>query len=175
MGKVKMSGYFSKDFWQDKYSRSQCPNDFLFNYEKIKPFIEEYLPSDTSDPILDAGCGISTVCEELVQEGYTEVKGVDFSESAIEMMKKRVTEDKSDKLFYEVRDLVNDDVREGQKYSLILDIFTADTVFTNEDYISSVKKLFESYAGMLREGGKVLLFTGGEEEMRTTDLAIANK
>ena len=64
------------DYW-DKVAQEK-----VFTHPINLPLLHKYLPLNSC--ILDYGCGYGRVCQELAQEGYTNVIGVDSSAEMIQ-------------------------------------------------------------------------------------------
>ncbi|MEG1808069.1 MAG: methyltransferase domain-containing protein, partial [Cetobacterium sp.] len=57
--------------------------------------------------IVDAGCGEITLIQSLIEKGYQEIIGIDFSIEAINFLKKTIALEEKTKVHLEVRDLTD--------------------------------------------------------------------
>lgn len=71
---------------------------------KSVSLIEKYA-KNKEKLILDAGCGETTLIQLLVEKGYHEIIGIDFSIEAINFLKNTMILEEKTKLHLEVRDL----------------------------------------------------------------------
>lgn len=68
------------------------------------------------DHIIDVGCGVSTLIDDLVQQGYQSLTGLDLADNAISIMQDRLA-DAGDSICWVRGDVTQVDLR-GQHYSL---------------------------------------------------------
>lgn len=68
------------------------------------------------DNIIDVGCGVSTLIDDLVQQGYQSLTGLDLAENAISIMQDRLA-DAADSICWIRGDVTQVDLR-NQHYSL---------------------------------------------------------
>ncbi len=80
-----------KNCWDKAYEENSITE--LGWYEKL-PFpsiflIEKYLP-DKNSLIMDAGCGETTLIQELINRNFTNISGIDISSSALNYLNKNL-------------------------------------------------------------------------------------
>eukprot|EP00477_Mikrocytos_mackini_P000260 GAHX01000274.1.p1 GENE.GAHX01000274.1~~GAHX01000274.1.p1 ORF type:complete len:211 (+),score=54.50 GAHX01000274.1:37-669(+) len=174
-----MPSLSEKAFWESRHTNCDTAYGWIPEWDKLKGQISEHLPKEKTAPILDAGCGLSLVCENLAKDGYTEVTGVDFSENAIKKMTDRLDKEESlvnleSRPKYAVKAIQSLDFPENT-FEFILDKFTLDSVYCDENYTKLVKEALESYHKVLKEGGKLFIISAGSENDRKIEFDAFNK
>ncbi|MBC2857193.1 methyltransferase domain-containing protein [Cetobacterium sp. 2A] len=97
-----------KDIWNETY----CENsrEELGWYEDVPEpslsLIKKYL-KNKSEKILDAGCGESTLIQSLLENGYSNLEGIDLSSQAITFLKENIEIPKGSKVSLRVENLTN--------------------------------------------------------------------
>lgn len=79
------------DFW-DKVYTGITPSDtfeWVANYADVRTFIEEATAGDRNVPILQCGCGNSTLAEDMYDDGYCHIVNIDLSAVVITLMSER--------------------------------------------------------------------------------------
>jgi SAM-dependent methyltransferase len=96
-----ISLYREEDYWENRYTQSiadkEETHDWLLPYSRIKPLFLEavaaiggcHFDGFSSPRILVLGCGNSTLSESLYDEGYTQITNVDYSQTVIDLMRRR--------------------------------------------------------------------------------------
>lgn len=182
-----INNYGNEDYWEDRYSSKSTNKDGHDTYEwyvsfnELKDklfkdiFISGFLPSNKNDKefnnkILVTGCGNSTICEDLVNVGFNNVYGMDYSESVINNMINRI-KDNNNLLkccHYFQADCLNMKSEKSGSYNTIFDKGTLDAITSNDSGDSSENndKGILNAAAYMREvwrllpvGGKFLIVT----------------
>lgn len=99
-----------KNYWDMTYDDNSITE--LGWYEKIPStsisLIEKYLPDKTA-LIMDAGCGETTLIQELLNRDYSNIIGIDMSSTAIDYLNKNIKLKNNDftNLLLKCEDLTN--------------------------------------------------------------------
>ena len=93
-----MPNYGDPGYWDQRYKEQEGTTfDWLEDFESIRPLIEQVVQPnlDTIEStskegnergklkILNLGCGNSVMCEEMYDQGFTEIYNVDISDIVI--------------------------------------------------------------------------------------------
>lgn len=132
---------FSETQLQDAYSRMDMPvQKWTKGTANEVDFILSHVPVNETDSILDFGCGQGRHCIELSKRGYTNIIGVDFSDTNIAKARMTALEQRS------AANFVSADVRKirlGKKSKLILCMYDVIGSFReacdNKRIITSIK------------------------------------
>ena len=97
-----------KNSWDKTYKETSI-NELGWYEEGFTPsisLIEKYL-TDKTKLILDAGCGETTLIQELINKGYSNILGIDFSSTALSYLNKiiHLKEDSDASLSFKCCDL----------------------------------------------------------------------
>ena len=112
--------------------------------DRLYPILEKYARGGS---LLDLGCGLGNTPNEMAKGSYERYMGVDISEEAVEMARKRTEENgRADNTSFAQGD-VSAYVPDA-KYKVIL--FRESTYYMP---LSSLKKTMERYADFLEERG----------------------
>jgi len=97
----------TKDYWENFYkqeiSNFELDNDFeshVWFGNQVQKKVVEYINKEFTDKnvsIIDIGCGNAVFLIKLFKAGFTNLKGVDYSQSSIDLAQKLI-QDKSEKL-----------------------------------------------------------------------------
>lgn len=72
-------------YWEDEYKRCrEGPNEwFRICYDDLQQVLSEYIPCK-SWSILEIGCGLSKLSEDMWRDGYCHMTAIDYSTTAIQ-------------------------------------------------------------------------------------------
>jgi SAM-dependent methyltransferase len=146
-----INNYGNEGYWEDRYSTKSTNKDgndiyeWYMSFNELKDklykdiFISGLLPSNKNNiefknKILVTGCGNSTICEDLVNVGFDNVYGMDYSESVINNMKNRI-KDNNNLLKccnYFQADALNMKSEKTGSYNTIFDKGTLDAITSND-------------------------------------------
>ena len=131
-----MPNYGDKSYWEERYKSSENTTfDWLENYSTLKDIIYSLnIPKDRGN-ILNLGCGNSEFSENMYDDGYTNIKNIDISQSVISQMSERCKN--RPKMTYEVMD-VRDIKYENNFFDLAIDKSTIDALLCGDDSFINV-------------------------------------
>ncbi|CAB0014303.1 unnamed protein product [Nesidiocoris tenuis] len=113
----------------------------------------------TDRRIVDLGCGNGMMLVELAREGFTELTGVDYSESAIDLCKSILSSQSMHDVKLEVADLTGKNIPNSLgKFDIALDKGTYDAIsLTPEDAQTSRTAYVRNVAAILENGGLFII------------------
>ncbi|KRY50707.1 Protein bicaudal D -like protein 1 [Trichinella britovi] len=104
---------------------------------------ENIIPKHSS--ILDLGCGNASLLLNLAKRGYSNLTGIDYSDSAIQLAQAKANREKLNQIHFQNLDLMINSENLHNKFDVILDKGTFDVISLREDaekavpvYISNV-------------------------------------
>jgi hypothetical protein len=71
--------YSEQSYWNDRFSKSPDEFDWYFPFSKIKDSIYQIIPR--SETALNLGCDNSPMTLELLTDGFSHVRGINFPQS----------------------------------------------------------------------------------------------
>ena len=74
--------YGSALYWDERYTRHTEPFEWFYGYSYFKDLVNDAIPRQAR--VMVAGCGNSTFCEDLADDGYQRVLGTDISRVVID-------------------------------------------------------------------------------------------
>ena len=134
---------FGKDFWEQQYLKKQTAWDIGYPSTPIVEYIDQLV--DKSIKILVPGAGNAWEVEYLWKKGFKNTFLLDFSKSAIDQFKKRVSD-------FPVHHIIYDDFfKHKDKYQLIIEQTFLSSLYPDlrVDYVKKMKDL-------LSEEGKLV-------------------
>jgi ubiquinone/menaquinone biosynthesis C-methylase UbiE len=170
-----------KSFWEQFYS-SHLPNksfDWFLGFDDVKEYLGRYLPPIENrrlPRILDLGCGTSNFSIEMFRhlKGECYIDCVDYSETAIKIMKQRVEllKNEGETLFTgngvisfylaDVRSLPFHD----EIFKLSIDKGTSDAVLRSANGEEEFVKSMAEVVRVLQGGGTIVQFSDEAPESR---------
>eukprot|EP00443_Scrippsiella_acuminata_P132091 CAMPEP_0115659048 /NCGR_PEP_ID=MMETSP0272-20121206/45523_1 /TAXON_ID=71861 /ORGANISM="Scrippsiella trochoidea, Strain CCMP3099" /LENGTH=324 /DNA_ID=CAMNT_0003097151 /DNA_START=29 /DNA_END=1000 /DNA_ORIENTATION=+ len=155
--------YGEADYWDQRYEEDgrESSYDWLGDYEKFRPHIEAAaarIGGGRAVSVLDLGCGNARLAEDMHDDGYTNVTGVDISEVAISMMRERNAETRPG-IKWVVGNAFELDFPDSS-FDIVIDKSTMDALSceagkTNQNMV----KLTGEVSRVLRTGGAYLVFS----------------
>jgi SAM-dependent methyltransferase len=144
--------------WDRVYS-TRGPDDVSWyrpHLERSLELIRRAVP-DLSARIIDVGAGASTLVDDLLQFGYTDITVLDISESAITIAKNRLG-DASRAVRWLCSDVTKAKIRPGS-----FDLWHDRAVFHFLTAIEERRQYVQTVAKALRPGGHVIVSTFGPQ------------
>ncbi|KAK2152301.1 hypothetical protein LSH36_332g01040 [Paralvinella palmiformis] len=157
----------TKEYWDSTYKKE------LTNYQETKDIgevwfghncvsrIVTWLKSNTlvdfTGSILDIGCGNGFLLLELASQGYKDLKGIDYSEDAINLAKSIAKDEKHD-IKYEVVDVLTPHLSPSNHYDVCLDKGTFDAISLSPSETEVKKEIYvQNVHSFLKVGGIFIL------------------
>lgn len=132
----------------------------------------EWVTENVTDPqsrIIDLGCGNGHLLLELTNEGYKNLHGIDYSESAITLAKSIAQQRDLEWIKYNAVDFLSnpDWFLPGEPYNIVLDKGTYDAISLHPDQVQAKKdgvpgpreKYVESAHRMIEKNSGLFLIT----------------
>lgn len=97
----------------------------------------------SSDEIIDLGCGNGMLLVELAQEGFSNLTGVDYSEAAVKLAEAVASSQNLD-IKFETCDILADSEQPlgGRKFKVVLDKGTYDAISLNPENAGGKRKQY---------------------------------
>lgn len=155
--------YGSQGYWEARYRAADlraaaAKEEWYVGYARLGALFRRHL--DRSDRMLLLGCGMSTLTEDMANDGYADVVGVDYSHECIGRMREEFPESRVE---YRVMDVLDLQYADGECGALV-DKGTLDTLCQNEDGAGA--RMLREACRVLRDGGVFLSVSYGDKEDR---------
>ena len=157
----------TKTYWEDAYdlelSNFVCDGDEgdVWFGEGITRKMVNWIDKNVSrdEPILDLGTGNGITLIHLHKKGFKSLKGVDYSEKAVQLARLVSEKHQAEEIAFEQLDILSNEVPENQEYSVILDKGTYDAICLNpQQPLIECKTKYQSFIiKNLRSGGYFLI------------------
>ncbi|KRY87026.1 Protein bicaudal D [Trichinella pseudospiralis] len=92
---------------------------------------ENIIPKHSS--ILDLGCGNASLLLNLAKQGYSNLTGIDYSVSAVQLAQAKANQENLNQVHFQNLDLLNNSENLHNKFDVILDKGTFDVISLRED------------------------------------------
>jgi SAM-dependent methyltransferase len=145
--------------------------EIWFGEDSVERMVE-WVAENVTDPqtrIIDLGCGNGHLLLELANEGYKNLHGIDYSESAIVLAKSITQQRDLEWIKYDAVDFLSnpDWFLPGEPYNVVLDKGTYDAISLHPDQVQAKKdgvpgpreKYVESAYRMIEKNGGLFLIT----------------
>lgn len=154
-------------FWDQRYLDDQEPFEWYYPYEQFADILNDRVAK--SARIMDAGCGNSELIQNLVDDGFEEVVGVDFSRVAIDQLKKRC--DEYDEIELLCLNMQDTNLKESS-FDCIIDKGLLDSIACNLQSNESIANYITEIERLLVEDGIFICLSMGAPEDRLKYLEI---
>jgi hypothetical protein len=162
--------YDQQKYWNDRYEAKlkgksvdeddDHTDEWYFSYSDISDVLKSYLKQfHRHSPVLDIGCGLSNIFDELSNDYFTgPFIGIDYSSIAINQCNK-INKNKNYHYF-------TLDMMQKQKpslpinsFGLIIDKATTDGILCNKLHLSSISNMYEHASNFLSSNGLFVIIT----------------
>jgi len=143
-----------KEYWDTFFrKRGKAAFEWYGEYHELCGILHKYIKP--ADPVLQVGCGNSTLAADLYDVGYRSIKSIDVSDVVIRQMTNQ-NKGRPD-LVFEKMDATQMTYKENS-FNVVLDKGTLDALFTdeNEETTEKIDKMFSEIARVLRLGGRYI-------------------
>lgn len=155
--------YGNQVYWERRYKESPGERfDWLVSSSAILPIIKHV--ADKSHKILYAGCGNSTLLEDMHEDGYSELMGIDFSKEVIQQQTKRNNDGEGKRkvrpeLKFKTMDATNMKGIDDGAFDMVIDKCMLDAILCGEDAGRKALRTLREVNRVLNEGGTYLMFS----------------
>lgn len=165
--------YDQQKYWNDRYATKlkgkNLTNDdddddhtdeWYFSYSDISDVLKSYIKQyHRHSPVLDVGCGLSKIFDELSNDYFTgPFIGIDYSSVVINQCNKI----KKKKVYQ----YLTIDMMQKQKpslpinsFGLIIDKGTTDGILCNKFHLSTISNMYEHISNILSSNGLFIIIT----------------
>lgn len=157
-GKEENPAFGEMKYWDDGYKTGEAPAEWFIPYKKFSKFVHKHCPVE--NPTLVIGCGTSSLTYEMYEEGYKDIRSMDYSPEAIEEMKVKYPN-----LDWEVMDVRNMTYTDGQ-FDSVVDKGTLDCLFFLDETNEQITKMLKEVSRVIRPGGHYVVVTCGHPMQR---------
>lgn len=168
--------YGMADYWEKRYGAQAAGSgsaagqpagtfEWYLEWPTLQPHVDA-LGVDRSQPVLNVGCGNSTLAEDMARDGFSRVVSIDISQSAVDGMAARATAaGLSDALTYQQMDASKMDFAPGT-FAAAVDKGTLDAVLSGgADSLPVATAILGEVNRVLQPGGRFLLVSSIEQTM----------
>jgi SAM-dependent methyltransferase len=167
--------YDLQKYWDDRYAAklkgesldedADDTDEWYFSYSDISDILKSYIKqSHRHSSVLDIGCGLSKIFDELSNDHFTgPFVGIDYSSIVI----KQCNKIKKNKNYY----YLTLDMMQKQKpllpinsFGLIIDKAATDGILCNKLHLSTISNMYEHASNLLSSNGIFIIIT-----IRTVD------
>lgn len=157
-----LAQYGKVHFWDHRYTKDTEPFDWYYGYDKYKDLINEFISKDQR--VMIAGCGNGHFIEDMADDGYDVLVGIDISRVVISQMEIRCKD--FDQITFQQTNLLDSNIPDGS-YDAIVDKALFDSILCSQ---SGGEKMVAVYIfeidRMLTNDGVFFLVTYGNPDDR---------
>jgi len=145
-----MDTYAAPEYWDNRYAETACePYDWYVKWSHLKDPLKAFkLNLAAHSQVLVAGCGTSSVCEDLVLDNVPQVTNFDRCKPLVEAMAERHQEKSS--VRFVAMDAEHLPEEWEEQYDMIFDKGLLDVVCTQANGARKVQKILDRYSKCLR-------------------------
>ncbi|CAF0742543.1 unnamed protein product [Rotaria sordida] len=162
--------YDQQKYWNNRYAAKfkgrtideddDHTDEWYFSYSDISDVLKSYIKQNHRHlPVLDIGCGLSKICDELSNDNFTgPFVGIDYSSIVIKQCNKIK---KNNNFYYLTLNMM-----QKQKpylpinsFGLIIDKATTDGILNNNEHLSRISTMYEHVSNFLSSHGLFIIIT----------------
>ncbi|KAI8083663.1 S-adenosyl-L-methionine-dependent methyltransferase [Thamnidium elegans] len=139
----------TKSYWDTVYDRENDNfqeigdiGEIWFGEDSVEKMVD-WVAEHVSDPntrIIDLGCGNGHLLLELSNEGFKNLHGIDYSESAITLAKSVAKDRELEWIQYDAVDFLSNPDWFQEQYQIVLDKGTYDAISLHPDQVQAKKE-----------------------------------
>eukprot|EP00658_Telonema_sp_P-2_P018577 TRINITY_DN17286_c0_g1_i2.p1 TRINITY_DN17286_c0_g1~~TRINITY_DN17286_c0_g1_i2.p1 ORF type:complete len:223 (-),score=51.73 TRINITY_DN17286_c0_g1_i2:355-1023(-) len=140
--------------------------DWHQNYHKLDPLLQQYGVTPGKKVVI-LGCGNSKLPEDMADNGFNSIIGLDWSEVVIAKMQERCADRTG--IEWKTADVVDPESMKqipDQSQDVVIDKALFDCLMSRPDSTDSVLGMLEQVQRILATGGLYILVTHGDVESR---------
>jgi len=118
-----LAQYGKARFWDHRYTVDTEPFDWYYGYEKYKELVNEFIPKELR--IMIAGCGNGHFIEDMADDGYDNLIGIDISRVVISQMEIRCKD--FDQISFQQKNLLDSNLPDNS-FDAIIDKALFDSI-----------------------------------------------
>jgi spermidine synthase/SAM-dependent methyltransferase len=153
----------SKDYW-DRFFRERGEEAFEWygNYHDIEAYVKKYLKA--SESFLIIGCGNSNFSADFYDQGYHQVRNLDFSDIVIEEMKKKNATSRGE-MSWDLGDMTDMSLYASQSFDIVIDKGALDALMSvdSDETRAKTEAMFREINRVLKDNGKYVCITLAED------------
>lgn len=153
----------TKEYWDNHYEE-ELENfrnfgdigDIWFGknvMKKIVSWIKSYPEVTPNSKIIDIGCGNGVLLLELFKNGFDNLFGMDYSETAVTLAREIAHKNNASTINYFRSDFLSEDISSSNKFDVILDKGTYDAISLSENAQADCKIYARNVNDCLQETG----------------------
>jgi len=144
--KRKLKEFFEENVkrWDDYYDKKEG-NPYKHNLSILKSILENY---DKTKTILDLGCGTGVPLLEFLRMGFS-AKGCDFTDSAINISKSKMRENRYNENFVFKLDIEDSSTLTNEKFDIITSVGLFPHVADEKQVLQNTKRLLNKHGTVL--------------------------
>ncbi|KAL0083476.1 S-adenosyl-L-methionine-dependent methyltransferase [Phycomyces blakesleeanus] len=134
----------TKSYWDNVYDRENDNfkelgdiGEIWFGEDSVERMVDWAVDNveDTNSSVIDLGCGNGHLLLALSEEGFSNLTGIDYSESAIVLAKSVAKDRDLESIEYKAVDFLNSDEwrQDNKLYQVVLDKGTYDAISLNPE------------------------------------------
>lgn len=143
--------HFGKQvYWEEYYHANKDSFEWYHNYKFMRDIVSQYIQEPKETKMLNVGCGISKLPEELYNDGFRDIISIDFIDEVVTEMRQKFNEKMPKGFLFLKMDALDMDFTD-QVFSAAVDKGTLDSVFSGfrstqnaHKYLSEIYRVLDN-------------------------------
>jgi EEF1A lysine methyltransferase 4 len=171
------AAYTEKAYWDLRFTKEES-KEWLASYKDVKDLVAAVLtehdaPARDKAKVLLVGVGNSSLGQDMVEDGYSDVAATDYSEVVVERMRAKVGE-MDGRLKWLVADMLDLKGLDDASFDVYFDKAAFDAVVADggdswsppDELLEKGKQIMQEAARVLKPGGLYLQISFGQPHFR---------
>ncbi len=146
--------HFAKtEFWKERYAANKHSFEWYHPYKLIRDVMTQYVQDLSTARLLNVGCGISKLPEDLYNDGFHNIVNIDISEDCVNEMRSHYNATMPKTFLFLKMDATDMDFTDGV-FSHVLDKGLLDSIMSGFRSTENSRKYLSEVFRVLDKNGK---------------------
>lgn len=152
-GALYHNHFAKREFWKERYAANKHLFEWYHPYKMIRDVMTQYVQDLSKAKLLNVGCGISKLPEDLFNDGFRNIVNIDISEDCVTEMRSHYNTTMPKTFLFLKMDATDMDFTDGV-FTHVFDKGLLDSIMSGYRSTENVRKYLSEVFRVLDKNGK---------------------